>query len=134
MKHTWFECKCGQVDCQFCGGGLGACTVCRGFEGTLTTDCVGKRLQEPTLNAVWKGYIDFIDGRWVSGRLWWDGKLHTWKEWRQRRERAKDLYKDCENGIEWFSQSDWKILLEYNDELKRQRRRENEQKENCRAS
>lgn len=83
MEHTWYECKCGHVGCQFCDGGLGHCTVCKGFEGTLTTDCTDKKLSEQTLNAVWKGYIDFKDGKWITGRLWWNGKLHTWKEWKE---------------------------------------------------
>lgn len=83
MEHTWYECKCGRTGCQFCDGGLGHCTVCKGFEGTLTTDCTGKKLSEPTLDAVWKGYIDFVNGKWITGRFWWNGKLHTWRKWRE---------------------------------------------------
>jgi len=70
MKHTWFKCQCGRMSCPYCGGDLASCTVCGGDEGTLPTDCPGKRLQEATLNAIWKGYINFKDGRWVLGRLY----------------------------------------------------------------
>lgn len=69
MNHTWFKCQCGRMSCPYCGGGLASCTVCGGAEGTLPTDCPGKKLQEATLSAIWKGYIDFWDGRWVLGRL-----------------------------------------------------------------
>jgi hypothetical protein len=46
MKHTYYECKCTRQYCQFCDGGLYACTVCKGFEGSLTTDCPGVPLTE----------------------------------------------------------------------------------------
>lgn len=81
IEHTWYKCTCGQPGCMFCDGGLGSCTVCGGFEGTLTTDCIGCRLQEPTLNAVWKGYIDFVDGRWRPGVRWQKGRLISWEEY-----------------------------------------------------
>jgi hypothetical protein len=46
MKHVRYECKCNKLYCQFCDGGLFACTACRGLEGTLTTDCPGRPLTE----------------------------------------------------------------------------------------
>ena len=87
--HTWFECDCHRVGCQFCDGGLGACTVCGGFEGSLATECPGKRLSDKTLDAIWKGYIDFKAGRCVPGRLWWDGRTHTITEWAKRYQEGK---------------------------------------------
>ena len=86
-EHTWYECKCNKTGCMFCDGGLGACTVCGGFEGTLSTECAGRELHPNTLNAIWKGHIDYRDGRWVTGERWWDGKLHTWKEWAERKKQ-----------------------------------------------
>jgi hypothetical protein len=43
VKHTEFICKGGHdyISCQFCDGGLFACTVCDGAEGSLPTDCPG---------------------------------------------------------------------------------------------
>lgn len=81
MEHTWYECKCNEPGCQFCDGGLGWCRVCDGFEGTLSTDCVGHKLREQTQNAIWKGYIDFKDGHWGPGVRWQKGRLISWKEY-----------------------------------------------------
>lgn len=63
--HVWFECECNQTGCMFCDGGLGSCTVCGGFEGTLTHECCGYALDEHTLNAVYKGGLDYVHGKWV---------------------------------------------------------------------
>ncbi len=66
MKHTWYECNCHQTGCMFCDGGLGHCTVCNGFEGTLTTDCCGRKITEDEEDAIYKkGTLDFVNGEWV---------------------------------------------------------------------
>lgn len=66
MKHTWYECKCHQPGCMFCDGGLGHCTVCNGFEGTLTTDCCGRKITPEEEDAIYKkGTLDFVNGEWV---------------------------------------------------------------------
>ncbi len=55
MEHTWYECNCYETGCQFCDGGLGACTVCGGFEGTLTKECCGYKLDGFVQDAIYKG-------------------------------------------------------------------------------
>jgi len=66
-EHTWYECHCEQSGCMFCDGGLGACTVCGGAEGTLTTECCGRRLTEEEKDKVYKeGTLDYLDGQWVN--------------------------------------------------------------------
>jgi len=67
MKHTFYKCKPNCLGCQFCEGGLGYCTTCGGFEGQLTTDCAGHKLNEKILDRVWKGFYNFKDGKWVRG-------------------------------------------------------------------
>lgn len=68
MKHTRYICHCsGERPCQFCDGGLFACTVCGGFEGTLTTDCCGRKLTEDEERRIYhSGTLDFRAGRWVK--------------------------------------------------------------------
>lgn len=63
-RHTPYVCKCNSGYCQFCDGGLCHCTVCGGFEGTLTTECPGVRLFECTLDDVYDRLLDFFDGQW----------------------------------------------------------------------
>lgn len=66
--HKWYVCDGKHDDrgCQFCDGGLGSCTVCGGFEGSLTTICPGVALTAEQLEAVYANKIDF--GR---GFAWW---------------------------------------------------------------
>ena len=85
-KHTWYKCSGGHEypgNCQFCDGGLGACTVCDGFEGTLTTECPGRKITPKEEDAIYKqGTLDFIFGEWWTkkkrvtvkkgGRIWTD--------------------------------------------------------------
>jgi len=63
--HTYYKCQCNKPGCQFCDGGLGACTVCGGFEGTLTTDCCGRMITELEEDRIYKqGNLDYRDGDW----------------------------------------------------------------------
>ena len=70
MEHKWHECNCGSETCVFCAGGLDACDVCGGFggiEGTLTTDCCGRRLTKEEEDRIYKkGNLDFRNGQWVN--------------------------------------------------------------------
>jgi hypothetical protein len=63
IEHTWYKCTCGEAGCMFCDGGLGSCTVCNGFEGTLTEECCGFRLDEHVLEAVYKGGLNYARGQ-----------------------------------------------------------------------
>lgn len=67
MKHT--EYKCENLEgktyphevsghCQFCDGGLGACTVCNGAEGTLPSDCPGVKMSQEQQDQVYHGVSD----------------------------------------------------------------------------
>lgn len=62
-KHTWYECGCNRTGCMFCDGGLGSCTVCGGFEGTLPTDCPGERMDGALETRIYNGEIDYRAGR-----------------------------------------------------------------------
>ena len=66
MKHLYFKCNCHKSGCMWCDGGLALCIACKGFEGTLTTDCPGVKLtKEQELEIYNTGTLDFIDGQWV---------------------------------------------------------------------
>lgn len=68
MKHTEYICKSNHEypGCMFCDGGLFACTVCGGIEGSLTTDCPGKRMTEAEQDEVYAGRKDYREGRgWI---------------------------------------------------------------------
>lgn len=64
-EHTWHKCTCGSSSCSFCGGGLGACVVCGGAEGSLPTECPGARMSEIDEQSVYRGVLDFRNGRWI---------------------------------------------------------------------
>lgn len=68
MKHTRYICTREHCyPCQFCEGGLFACTVCGGFEGTLTTDCCGRKLTSEEKDRIYHAAnLDFRDGEWVN--------------------------------------------------------------------
>lgn len=66
--HVWYKCDGRSCEdrggCMFCDGGLGACTVCGGIEGSLTTECPGIELPQETLDLLYALKIDFNQGRW----------------------------------------------------------------------
>lgn len=71
--HAWYVCDGRHDDrgCQFCDGGLGACTVCGGFDGSLTTVCPGVALSADQLDAVYAQKIDFgHDAAWWIRAAW----------------------------------------------------------------
>lgn len=75
-KHKYFECKCGKLGCQFCSGGLAFCTVCGGAEGTLTTECCGRKITKEEEDRIYKqGDLDFRDGKWISGTHGWSPEM-----------------------------------------------------------
>ena len=65
-KHIWFECKCNRAGCQFCDGGLAACTVCKCIEGSLATECPGYNCYNSHGQLIYDGEIDFRGGDWVN--------------------------------------------------------------------
>lgn len=64
MKHQWH--KCDREDCVVCRGDLSLCTVCGLAEGQLTTDCPGERVSPQKGEEVYRGHIDFKEGKWVK--------------------------------------------------------------------
>lgn len=71
VKHTLFECPCtGEICrtgyCPWNDGGLRYCTVCDGLEGSLPTDCPGRKMTKAEADAVYADDLDFEDGEWMS--------------------------------------------------------------------
>lgn len=68
MKHTWYKYpKPHDAGCMFCQGGLRHCTVCGGFEGTLTTDCCGRKITADEERRIYDlGTLDYRRGAWVE--------------------------------------------------------------------
>ena len=67
--HSWFKCPstCALSYRPFCQGGLTLCTVCGGTEGTLTTECCGRRLSKTEEEAIYREQsLDFRGGAWVQ--------------------------------------------------------------------
>jgi len=66
-EHTWHKCTCYEVTCPYCEGGLGFCTVCNGFEGTLTTECCGRRITKEEERKIYEEHsLDFKNGEWIT--------------------------------------------------------------------
>jgi hypothetical protein len=66
IDHVYFKCDCWKTGCMFCDGGLGACTVCMGIEGSLTTECCGRPITEAEELLIYnRGILDFRNGEWV---------------------------------------------------------------------
>lgn len=64
--HNYFECNCWKTGCMFCDGGLQACNICRGGEGSLTTDCPGRPITEAEELLIYnRAILDFRNGEWV---------------------------------------------------------------------
>lgn len=61
--HMFKQCDCG--DCHVCVWGMNECLVCKGAEGTLTTDCPKVPLCRDVLDQVFDKEVDYVDGRWI---------------------------------------------------------------------
>lgn len=66
-EHTPHKCiqPCTQDYCVYCEGGLIFCTVCGGFEGSLTDVCCGFQLHSTVLEAIYKGGLNFLGNAWT---------------------------------------------------------------------
>ena len=67
-KHQYYKCppRCETPYCNYCQGGLASCTVCKGAEGYLPTDCPGHSMTAEEQDAVYSGHKDFRDGKgWI---------------------------------------------------------------------
>ena len=67
VKHIYKDCKCKKVGCIYCDGGLLYCEVCGGFEGSLTTECCGRRLTREEEDRIYiHRNLDFINSKFVN--------------------------------------------------------------------
>lgn len=62
------ETKCTRDDC---GGTcvvccLFICKVCNGAEGSLATECPGRRITSEEGDAIYAGTLDFVEGQWKT--------------------------------------------------------------------
>lgn len=64
--HTLYKCPDSCEGCHICDGGLALCTVCKGAEGSLPTECPGYAMDGSTQEAVYAGDLDYQGGKWVS--------------------------------------------------------------------
>ena len=83
MKHLYWtteSCACDDPHCFVCEGGLCLCRYCGGLEGCLTTDCPMVPTDAQTRDRVFRGELDFYEGKWREGRL----SCHCPEFYRQR--------------------------------------------------
>lgn len=52
--------------CMFCDGGLFACAVCGGLEGSVPTQCPGAQMSDNLIDNVYRGHTDYRNGHWVD--------------------------------------------------------------------
>lgn len=90
--HKYYKCPgtC-EYGCQFCDGGLGFCEVCNGFEGTLPSECPGTPMKPWQSSGVWKGVLDFHDGKWHYGYA-----QKNWEKSVEARRRYEARRQECE--------------------------------------
>lgn len=80
--HVDLVCTCYRTGCMFCDGGLWACTICCGLEGSMPSTCPGQRMTHEQTRAVYAGTLDYRNGQWTEGvpsrfcpkGLWGDAK------------------------------------------------------------
>lgn len=65
--HVDVECDCHRTGCNFCDGGLWACDVCNGLEGSMPSKCPGQKMTAEQRDAVYRGRLDYRDNGWVEG-------------------------------------------------------------------
>lgn len=58
MEHTLYEPKGYE--------GLSACSVCRGAEASLPTECPGEKMSAELQDEVQFHKKDFVHGKWIS--------------------------------------------------------------------
>lgn len=67
--HRLYQCskkhEDGGVNCPYCEGGLSSCIVCDGTEGSLPSECPGRKMTEEEQDAVYKGILNYVDHHWV---------------------------------------------------------------------
>jgi hypothetical protein len=70
QRVTTENCGCTpELGCPVCTGGLYVCRVCGGAEGSLPSHCPGHRAGVDRLDLVYRGLLDYLHGRWVTGAV-----------------------------------------------------------------
>lgn len=74
-KHVLYACPpgCDRPECPFCRGGLAFCTVCKGAEASLPTDCPGEKMGAKLEDDVQEGRANYLrQYGWVTpgARSW----------------------------------------------------------------
>lgn len=64
--HAPGTCPSDGAHCNICDGGLAACTVCGGAEGTLTKHCPGAQITALQSERIYAGTLDYVGGKWVD--------------------------------------------------------------------
>lgn len=62
--------NCHTENCIICDGGLSICTVCGCIEASLPTHCPGFNCWATHGQAIYKGEIDFVNGKWIKPHRW----------------------------------------------------------------
>ena len=52
--------------CPICDGGLAVCEVCNGAEGSLPSECPGRKLSACEEEEIMLRNIDYKNGKWIS--------------------------------------------------------------------
>lgn len=60
--HVDAVCNCDGTGCMFCVGGLSACSICGGLEGSLPTFCPGRAMTADETDQVYGGILDYRRG------------------------------------------------------------------------
>lgn len=63
LKHV--DCRKEGI-CNICDGGLAFCTVCKGAEASLPTECPGRPLDATEEAEIMAGALNFRAGKWVQ--------------------------------------------------------------------
>lgn len=73
--HRWYRCSGRCEPACHCCNGLSSCTTCGGGEGSLPTDCPGRRMTCEEADAVYAGTLDFRRAAGWSARMskGWEG-------------------------------------------------------------
>ena len=89
MDHVQKICStkyCKRVGyCPLCDGGLFICTVCNGAEGSLPSECPGRRMTPQESAEVYEGLVDFVKGKWQERC-----SVHSPHSYWSKKEKAHD--------------------------------------------
>lgn len=69
-KHIYItskDCECNEnPHCNICVGDLAYCKICNGSEGTIPTECPGRKMTSSEQEEIYAGQLDFFNNAWWS--------------------------------------------------------------------